>query len=327
VLDIIYNFRTAFITVHNLRRSIVRDPGLIAEYYMRHGSFWPDLLAALPIVAEARRPARPRACVAQPARPVQAVASGSCARGWRLLPPEPAARAWRVSMAPVRLCGQVSTCFQSATCQPGACLPAAMHGVRRRPRDGARLRRARGAQATVIGIPFRGGGLAVHIILLLRLFRMWRVIKLVEVRRIPGRAARGLPAVWAEGGLRPRACCCWLGCAASGHGKMLFKSAEVGLHRVIRALLCERRMDWHIAARPDAPRRAAPHLHRHAGALQPVPHAPAVGRAHVPDQCHLCHGRAHQCAGLHLVRCTAPTRTAPAAGGATRAPGPACATV
>jgi len=77
VLDIIYNFRTAFITVHNLRRSIVRDPGLIAEYYMRHGTFWPDLLAALPIVAEARRPARPRACVAQPARPVQAVASGS----------------------------------------------------------------------------------------------------------------------------------------------------------------------------------------------------------------------------------------------------------
>ena len=39
-------------------------------------------------------------------------------------------------------------------------------------------------QVTVLGIPRQGGGLAVHIVLLLRLFRMWRVIKLVEVRRI-----------------------------------------------------------------------------------------------------------------------------------------------
>lgn len=38
------------------------------------------------------------------------------------------------------------------------------------------------AQVTVLGIPRQGGGLAVHIVLLLRLFRMWRVIKLVEVR-------------------------------------------------------------------------------------------------------------------------------------------------
>lgn len=39
-------------------------------------------------------------------------------------------------------------------------------------------------QVTVLGIPRQGGGLAVHIVLLLRLFRMWRVIKLVEVRRL-----------------------------------------------------------------------------------------------------------------------------------------------
>ena len=37
------------------------------------------------------------------------------------------------------------------------------------------------AQVTVLGIPKQSGGLAVHIVLLLRLFRMWRVIKLVEV--------------------------------------------------------------------------------------------------------------------------------------------------
>ena len=54
VLDIVYNFRTAFIVVHNLRRCVVRDPALIAEYYVRHGTFWPDLLAALPIVPEVR---------------------------------------------------------------------------------------------------------------------------------------------------------------------------------------------------------------------------------------------------------------------------------
>ena len=42
------------------------------------------------------------------------------------------------------------------------------------------------AQVTVLGIPRQGGGLAVHVVLLLRLFRMWRVIKLVEVRRLVG---------------------------------------------------------------------------------------------------------------------------------------------
>ena len=47
------------------------------------------------------------------------------------------------------------------------------------------------AQVTVLGIPRQGGGLAVHIVLLLRLFRMWRVIKLVEVRR-PAEAGAGL---------------------------------------------------------------------------------------------------------------------------------------
>lgn len=52
ILDIAYNFRTAFIVVHNLRRSVVRDRVLIAEYYMRYSTFWPDLLAALPLVAE-----------------------------------------------------------------------------------------------------------------------------------------------------------------------------------------------------------------------------------------------------------------------------------
>lgn len=55
------------------------------------------------------------------------------------------------------------------------------------------------AQVTVLGIPRKGGGLAVHIVLLLRLFRMWRVIKLVEVRRFgrPGQAAACRLALWA----------------------------------------------------------------------------------------------------------------------------------
>lgn len=47
-----YNFNTAFIVVHNLRRSIVRSRILVAEYYMRYSTFWPDFLAALPLVAE-----------------------------------------------------------------------------------------------------------------------------------------------------------------------------------------------------------------------------------------------------------------------------------
>ena len=46
--------------VHNLRRSVVRSRILVAEYYMRYSTFWPDFLAALPLVAEV--------CTAQPRR-------------------------------------------------------------------------------------------------------------------------------------------------------------------------------------------------------------------------------------------------------------------
>lgn len=45
-------FSTGFLVIYNLRRKVVRDPALIAEYYIRHSTFVLDLLAALPVIAE-----------------------------------------------------------------------------------------------------------------------------------------------------------------------------------------------------------------------------------------------------------------------------------
>ncbi len=51
-LDILMGFSTGFVVIHNLRRKVIRDPRLIAEYYVRYSTFFVDLLAALPLIAE-----------------------------------------------------------------------------------------------------------------------------------------------------------------------------------------------------------------------------------------------------------------------------------
>jgi hypothetical protein len=45
-------FSTGFVVIYNLRRKVVKDPLLIAEYYVRYSTFVPDFLAALPVIAE-----------------------------------------------------------------------------------------------------------------------------------------------------------------------------------------------------------------------------------------------------------------------------------
>lgn len=56
--DIFMGFSTGFVVIYNLRRKVIRDPALIAEYYMRYSTFILDLLAALPVIAEVRSGAR-----------------------------------------------------------------------------------------------------------------------------------------------------------------------------------------------------------------------------------------------------------------------------
>jgi hypothetical protein len=51
-MDILMGFSTGFVVIYNLRRKVIRDPRLIAEYYTRYSTFVVDLLAALPIIAE-----------------------------------------------------------------------------------------------------------------------------------------------------------------------------------------------------------------------------------------------------------------------------------
>ncbi len=51
-VDIAMGFSTGFVVIYNLRRKVVRDPALIAEYYVRYSTFIPDFLAALPVIAE-----------------------------------------------------------------------------------------------------------------------------------------------------------------------------------------------------------------------------------------------------------------------------------
>ena len=55
-LDIVMGFSTGFVVIYNLRRKVIRDPRMIAEYYMRYSTFVVDLLAALPVIAEVRLP-------------------------------------------------------------------------------------------------------------------------------------------------------------------------------------------------------------------------------------------------------------------------------
>ncbi len=47
-------FSTGFVVIYNLRRKVIREPRLVAEYYVWHSTFFPDLLAALPLIAEVR---------------------------------------------------------------------------------------------------------------------------------------------------------------------------------------------------------------------------------------------------------------------------------
>ncbi|BDA43675.1 probable potassium voltage-gated channel subfamily H member 7 [Coccomyxa sp. Obi] len=50
--DIFMGFSTGFVVIYNLRRKVIRDRALIAEYYIRYSTFIVDLLAALPVIAE-----------------------------------------------------------------------------------------------------------------------------------------------------------------------------------------------------------------------------------------------------------------------------------
>ena len=46
-------FTTGFVVIYNLRRRVIRNPVSVAEFYVRYGTFWPDILASLPTIAEA----------------------------------------------------------------------------------------------------------------------------------------------------------------------------------------------------------------------------------------------------------------------------------
>ena len=60
-IDILANFMTGFVVRHqfNLKRKLVMEPHLIALYYVRHGTFLPDLIAALPFIVEVSAQAHP----------------------------------------------------------------------------------------------------------------------------------------------------------------------------------------------------------------------------------------------------------------------------
>ncbi|KAK9853400.1 hypothetical protein WJX84_009620, partial [Apatococcus fuscideae] len=53
-IDIVANFMTGFVVRHNfnLKRKLVMQPHLIALYYVKHGTFVFDLIAALPFIIE-----------------------------------------------------------------------------------------------------------------------------------------------------------------------------------------------------------------------------------------------------------------------------------
>ncbi|KAK9816960.1 hypothetical protein WJX72_007507 [[Myrmecia] bisecta] len=51
-LDILVQFRTGFVVSYNLKRRLIMAPDLVAEFYLRHGTFWADLISALPVIAQ-----------------------------------------------------------------------------------------------------------------------------------------------------------------------------------------------------------------------------------------------------------------------------------
>ena len=60
-------------------------------------------------------------------------------------------------------------------------------------------------QIIVLAIPGQPGGWPLHVILLLRLFRMWRVVKFVEVR-CPQRCMQPEPDCTLSSGVSTEAC-------------------------------------------------------------------------------------------------------------------------
>ncbi|PRW51012.1 12-oxophytodienoate reductase 11 isoform B [Chlorella sorokiniana] len=50
IADIAMGFHTGFIC--DVRRALIMEAGKVAQYYVRHGGFWVDLIAALPIIPE-----------------------------------------------------------------------------------------------------------------------------------------------------------------------------------------------------------------------------------------------------------------------------------
>lgn len=137
-LDIVMGFSTGFVVIYNLRRKVVTEPRLVAEYYMWHSTFFADLLAALPLIAEVGGQHR------------------HLSHGWEH------ASAWSTGLMN-HLDDSTATWQQREKLQP---LTSYCHVM---------------AQIICLPIPHQSGGLALHIILLLRLFRMWRVVKFAEV--------------------------------------------------------------------------------------------------------------------------------------------------
>lgn len=52
LVDLFMGCSTGFVAVYNLKRLVVMKPSLIAEFYITHGTFWFDLISALPVIAE-----------------------------------------------------------------------------------------------------------------------------------------------------------------------------------------------------------------------------------------------------------------------------------
>ena len=50
--DIIMGASTGFVAVYDLKRLVVMKPRLIASYYVFRGTFYCDLLAAVPVIPE-----------------------------------------------------------------------------------------------------------------------------------------------------------------------------------------------------------------------------------------------------------------------------------
>lgn len=53
-MDIIMGASTGFVAVYDLKRLVVMKPRLIASFYIFRGTFYCDILAALPVIPEVR---------------------------------------------------------------------------------------------------------------------------------------------------------------------------------------------------------------------------------------------------------------------------------